>query len=52
MKSIRQRLHAFGVHSVTIQPEVVRASFVVAEAVGDDENMGIGTFSVDIHNNR
>ncbi|KAF3390046.1 Zinc/cadmium resistance protein [Talaromyces pinophilus] len=52
MKSIRQRLHAFGVHSVTIQPEVVRASFVVAEAVGDDQNMGIGAFSVGIHNNR
>lgn len=40
LKSIRQRLHAFGVHSVTIQPEVLRASFVVAEAVGDDERYG------------
>jgi len=39
MKSIRQRLHAFGVHSVTIQPEAVRASFVVSEAVVDDEDI-------------
>lgn len=52
MKSIRQRLHAFGVHSVTIQPEVVRASFVVTEAVVDGEDTGIGAFSVNVHNNR
>lgn len=36
MKSIRQRLHTLGVQSVTIQPEVLRASFVVAEEAREE----------------
>ncbi|EED21007.1 cation efflux protein/ zinc transporter, putative [Talaromyces stipitatus ATCC 10500] len=39
MKSIRQRLHALGVHSITIQPEVVRASYVVTGVAGDNEGV-------------
>lgn len=50
MKSIRQRLHTLGVHYVTIQPEVVRTSFLLAGGDEDDESTGIEAFDVDGHN--
>lgn len=52
MESIRQRLHALGFHYFTIQPEVVRTSFVLAEGAEDDEDAVIEALTVDDHISR
>ena len=52
IKSIKQRLNVLGVYYFTIQQEVVRTSFVLAEGAVDGEGTGIEAFGVDGHNSR